>query len=373
MKNFNFSKSCFFILLFSVFILCAAMLKIAGSFFLPITVAVFIAFIFYPFVKFLNKIHIPWVLSVITVVLFAIAIFAVLGNIIGASLRTILNSYPKYEERLTELYMIFVDTFEIPFNHNDSLATNLWSISAIRNTVQTMAVSLSNFMIKSAKTIVTIGLLAVFLLLEMTSFHNKVNVAFSRNQMNNKIIMIVSNIMREVTRYISIKFSVSLFTGILVFLATYVIGMDFCIIWAFLAFILNFIPNFGSIISWILTLVFATLQFYPDWSSIIYVGIVVIAINMILGSIIEPRWEGSDLNISPFIILVGLSFWGWMWGFTGMILSVPIMVIIKIICENIEFLNPIAVLIGGNPKRAAETEKSPENSTENNGELSSEK
>ncbi len=73
---------------------------------------------------------------------------------------------------------------------------------------------------------------------------------------------------------------------------------------------------------------------------------------MVLGNIVEPRWAGSDLGISPFIILVGLSLWGWMWGFIGMILSVPLLVIIKIICENIEFLKPIAVLLGNGSDRS---------------------
>ena len=86
--------------------------------------------------------------------------------------------------------------------------------------------------------------------------------------------------------------------------------MDFPIIWGFLAFILNFIPNFGSIISWLVTTMFALLQFYPQWGYAIYVAAAVLATNMVLGNIVEPRWAGSDLGISPFIILVGLSLCG---------------------------------------------------------------
>ncbi|MBQ1591740.1 MAG: AI-2E family transporter, partial [Treponema sp.] len=86
----------------------------------------------------------------------------------------------------------------------------------------------------------------------------------------------------------------------------------------------------------------------PEWGLVLFIGIATVSINMILGNIIEPRWEGSDLGISPFIILVSLSFWGWMWGFLGMILAVPLMVIIKIVCENIELLQPFAVIIGTN-------------------------
>ena len=71
-----------------------------------------------------------------------------------------------------------------------------------------------------------------------------------------------------------------------------------------------------------------------------------VVINFTIGNILEPRIEGKHLGLSPFIILVSLSVWGYIWGFAGMIFAVPIMVIIKICCENIDYLNPIAVMLG---------------------------
>ena len=71
---------------------------------------------------------------------------------------------------------------------------------------------------------------------------------------------------------------------------------------------------------------------------------------MVLGNLIEPRIEGDNLGISPFVILVMLSLWGWMWGFVGLILAVPLTVIMKIICENVSLLHPIAILIGNKPQ-----------------------
>lgn len=69
-------------------------------------------------------------------------------------------------------------------------------------------------------------------------------------------------------------------------------------------------------------------------------------INLTLGNILEPKIEGDNLDLSPFVILVSLTFWGWMWGFIGMILAVPMMVILKILCENISYLNGFAILLG---------------------------
>ena len=109
---------------------------------------------------------------------------------------------------------------------------------------------------------------------------------------------------------------------------------------------MNFIPTFGSIISVISTTIFTLLQFYPQYGKVLIVFFGMIFINFTLGNIIEPRIEGKELGLSPFVILVSLSLWGFIWGFVGMILAVPITVIIKIVCENIEYLNPIATILG---------------------------
>ena len=166
-----------------------------------------------------------------------------------------------------------------------------------------------------------------------------------------RISAIIKDIVSQVTRYISIKFFISLLTGMCVYVGTMLISLDFPIIWGFIAFVLNFIPNFGSIISGVVTTLFALIQFWPRPMPVILVALLMLATNMILGNFIEPKIQGRNLGISPFIILVSLSVWGWLWGFLGMIVALPMMVILKIICENISYLYPISVMIGSKPPR----------------------
>lgn len=352
-KQTNYAHSIFLVVLLVGLFAFAAILKLTVSFCIPLTVAAMLSFVFYPVCNKLKKFHIPWALSIFLCIAVILIMFYFIGTLLISSIRTILSTYPNYEDRFTAIYKVFANTFRISFDEDLSLFNNLWNSLNVRTMVQNLAITFSSSLVSFSKTIFVVILFLVFLLFEFESLKTKISLAFSDEQTNQKIMTIARNTVTEVTHFLSIKFMVSLLTGLIVFLGTFAINMDFPIIWGFLAFILNFIPTFGSIISWSLTTLFAILQFYPAWGKIIFVAVLVLSVNMILGNIIEPRWEGTDLGISPLVILVSLSFWGWMWGFVGMVLAVPLMVIIKIICENIDILRPVAIIMG-TKKRTSE-------------------
>ena len=190
--------------------------------------------------------------------------------------------------------------------------------------------------------------------------NRKISYAFA-DRAKGKILRMIRRIILDIVHYISIKFFISLTTGILVFFVALIFGMDFAVLWAFLAFVLNFIPTFGSIFSCGLTTTFALLQFYPSYSKIVAILILMILINFMLGNIIEPRVQGKNLGLSPFVIIVSLSLWGYIWGMVGMIIAVPMTVIIKIISENISYLHPLAILLGNNPLQTKKEFKESEN------------
>jgi predicted PurR-regulated permease PerM len=205
--------------------------------------------------------------------------------------------------------------------------------------------------------------MTAFILLEMRLTKRKLHYAFKENR--EKVTRISNQIINQTMRYISIKFFISLSTGILCGLASLIIGLDFPIVWGFLAFIMNFIPIFGSIISVGLTTIFSLIQFYPNWGKTFFVLVFMTSVNMVLGNILEPRIEGKNLGISPVIILISLSLWGYIWGFTGMLIAVPLMVIIKIVCENIDYLKGLAILIGNDPRQNNQTQDQNKNKNQN--------
>ncbi|MCK4988527.1 MAG: AI-2E family transporter, partial [Desulfobacterales bacterium] len=116
--------------------------------------------------------------------------------------------------------------------------------------------------------------------------------------------------------------------------------------WGALAFFLNFIPTVGSIMASIPPILLALVQFYPSiWPGVITL-LSVVTIQMGMGNALAPKVMGDQLNLSPVVVLLSLLFWGWLWGIVGALISIPIAAAIKIVCENIETLHPISVMMG---------------------------
>ena len=346
----NTSNRIFYLVLFLAVVLAGFLCKTMSTVLIPVVLSFMLSFVFLPIIKKLNvKTGIPWVISsLIIVVLFFLAILG-LTSILVTSLTGIISEYPKYENRFMSIYQIVAQNLGIEIDSTKSLFQNLWTSLKVREYTQKLAVTLSSGVISFSKTIFLISIMTAFIMLEMRLTKRKMHYAFKNNRA--KITRISNQIINQTMRYISIKFFISLATGLLCGITSLIIGLDFPIVWGFLAFIMNFIPIFGSVISVGLTTIFSLVQFYPNWGKTVFVLIFMTSVNMILGNIIEPRIEGQNLGISPVIILISLSFWGYIWGFTGMLLAVPLMVIIKIVCENIEYLKGLAILIGNDPRQ----------------------
>ncbi|MDR0555233.1 MAG: AI-2E family transporter [Treponema sp.] len=345
------------------FISCVAggvVLKLTAPVIVPFTIALFLACAMYPLVSTLDKLRVPRSLSILLVVIVIGVGLCVFAAILFTSGRTILSRYPKYEGRLTEIYAWAAGFFELSYDERLTFFENLWGQLGVRSQVRNFAISFSNASIQFLKNAVMVVLFVVFFLLEAACFKEKVELAFAAKH-SGQIKHISADVARQITRYLTAKTLISLATGAVVALGLSLIGLEFAVVWGLVQFILNFIPSLGSIAAGVAASVFALLQFWPEPGPVILVVAVMIGANTIIGNVLDPKIIGDHVGISPLVVLVSLTIWGWVWGFAGMILAVPMMVIIKIICENFPFLEPISILLGSRKatlvKKLAEAEK----------------
>jgi predicted PurR-regulated permease PerM len=160
-----------------------------------------------------------------------------------------------------------------------------------------------------------------------------------------------SKITREVQSYLLYKTLVSLATGLSVGIWVGLLGLDFPALWGFVAFALNYIPNIGSILAAVPAVGLALLQLGPGRALVVALGYV--AINFWWGNLVEPALLGRRLQLSPLVVLVSLIFWGWVWGPIGMLLSVPLTMMLKIVLENSPGLRWLGALLAPKPPAPA--------------------
>jgi predicted PurR-regulated permease PerM len=184
----------------------------------------------------------------------------------------------------------------------------------------------------------------VFMLLEAAGFPRKLRAALANPLAN---LDRWAQIMTEVQRYLAIKTGISLVTGMIVGLGVWLIGVDFPMLWALTAFLLNYIPNVGSIIAAVPAVLVAGVQLGVGHA--LATAVVYVVANTVMGNVVEPQLMGRKLGLSPLVVFLSLVFWGWVWGPVGMLLSVPLTMIVKIMLEQSDDFRWVAVLLGGAP------------------------
>lgn len=188
----------------------------------------------------------------------------------------------------------------------------------------------------------------VFLFFEQVYFMKKARALFSNEAQHAQFLNVLDHINEAIRAYFKVKITVSLITAVASYLLMKAVGLDFAVFWAFIIFLLNFIPNIGSLVATLFPSAFALIQFESPFIPFLIILVGVGAIQVIVGNLIEPRMMGSSLNISALAVILSLSLWGTIWGITGMILCVPITVIMMIIFAQFPASRPVAIILSEN-------------------------
>jgi len=314
-------------------------LQMAKDLLVPFLFATFLALITARPMLWMQQKRVPAILAALIIVSLLMLILAVVGTIVGASIAEFTAALPGYQERLDTIVERVVGFIGKTFNGEEAF-------ESLGDMIDPgWAMGLAATLLNSLKDVLTnvflIVFTMIFILLEASTVETKFAAAFGRSTQSLKRPRVF---LANLGRYLGIKTIVSIVTGLAAGLLTWVVGVDFPLLWAMLAFLLNYVPTIGSIIAAVPAVLMALVQLGPGGATATAIGFV--AINMIFGNMIEPRLMGYGVGVSPLIVFIGLVFWGWVFGPVGMLLSVPLTMALKLALESDVRTRWIAIFIG---------------------------
>ena len=328
-------------------VVLVAGLRTAHAVILPFLFSLLIAMASYPLLSFLRRHKVPTGLAVALTLITVLVAVSAIGLLLGSSVRDFTVQAPAYKGHLDDLVGQALARLEslgvtVPESWSPSFLDPGQALDLASTLLRGVSAALSNLVL----VFLTIG----FILAEAAGLPQKLSAAFGGSLDFDEL----EHCRRQVQSYLVIKTLTSLVTGSIIAIVLALMGVDFPLLWGALAFLLNFIPTIGSIIAALPPILLSLVQLGP-WHAL---GVIILflAVNMIIGNVVEPTLTGRQLGLSPLVIFTSLLFWGWVWGPVGMILSVPLTMIIKIILEHTHDLRWVATLLDASHRPAVATD-----------------
>ena len=333
----NSKKIYIFLIVLTTIVVCIY----AQSIILPFVLAILFWFLIRVIKKGLLKVkfikRLPHWLLTVSSTLVLIGFLVLIVSMISNNISHLSKTLPVYEENVNKITRLINEEFNIDLvSLLGDFAKNIKFGSILSSLFSTLTGLFGNAF--------TVLIYLLFLLLEEPIFPQKLQAMYPDEKRHKQVTQLVNKIDQSIGNYVALKTLTSLMTGFLSYFALLFIGIDAPLFWAFMIFILNFIPTIGSLIATVFPALFAVLQFGELTPGLLVLAIVG-AIQVIIGNGVEPRLMGNSLNISPLVVLLTLATWGVIWGISGMLLSVPITVIMIIIMSEFPGTRPIAILL----------------------------
>jgi predicted PurR-regulated permease PerM len=331
-------------IVFAGFVIIVAGMKAAASIVVPLLCALFLMVLSLPVLHWLQRRKVPDGLALLLVIGGIVMTVVLVLLALGSSFAGFQDDCAGYGERLQQVYgeaKEWLGGYVDVTDKLDSAIDPQVLMSYVGNAVGQLGGLMSNAFV--------ILLLVAFLLAEANSFGKKLE-AGSKDPAATRARL--EEIGRGVTKYFSIKTAVSGLTGVLVGIVLAIAGVDYPVLWGFLAFLLNFVPSIGSILAAIPPVLLAIVQPELGAGTAVVVAVFLLAINLVVGTVLEPRFMGRGLDLSSLVVFLSLLFWGWVLGPVGMLLSVPLTATVKIILEAFVEGRPIARLLGSHVEPA---------------------
>lgn len=331
-------KAMRFLVMAASFVIVVAGMRAAQSIIVPFLLSIFIAVISGPLLFWLRRKGLPMGISLLLVVVCVLGIGLLIGILVGTSLNDFSQSLPMYQARLQEkTSALFGLLGKLGITFSDKLLFEYVDPGAAMRLASKVLAGLGNILSNSFLILLTV----IFILLEAATFPAKLHSSFDSSRIS---MTSLDNFITSINRYMVIKTWVSLGTGLLVAIWLAILGVDYPLLWGLLAFLFNYVPNIGSIMAAVPAVLLAFIQLGTITALLTAAGYV--ALNVVIGNVIEPRFMGRGLGLSTLIVFLSLVFWGWILGPLGMVLSIPLTMTLKIALSSTKETMWISTLLG---------------------------
>lgn len=277
-----------------------------------------------------------WLASVAALVLITTGLL-LLTSILLAQINTVLVTTLSYAERAPSAV---ASLFGWLGADSELAILNALQSIELSSPLRTAAGQAGNLMQATVLVILFVG----FLFAERLWFGTKLHNFIGDRQQADRVGKIIASIIHRVNYYLLVKTIISAITGVMVYVLAKLFGLELATALGVITFVLNFIPNVGSIVATGLVALVAHVQL-GDATTTGLIFVIAGVIQFTNGNIIDPMLMGRALRLSSFGIIISLAFWGAVWGIPGMFLSVPIMVMMMVVCSHVPPLRPIAILL----------------------------
>jgi predicted PurR-regulated permease PerM len=320
-------------------VVIVAGMKAAAQVLVPILTALFLTLILAPIVMWLVRHRVPKVAAVVLVAVGTLIAGVGMGAVLGDSLVGFSQRLPVYADSVEQLQHRFFAWLERRGVSADFRGSAIDSMIAPERLLRILTGLLHSLQAMVANGVVVL-LLVIFGLLEVGRRRALVERAFGPDSTYRATR---ERFLEEVIEYVKVKAAMSLGTGLCVMLALLLFGIDYAVLWGVLAFLLNFVPNIGSLMAAVPPISLALLQY--GLGRAVVVLVVIVAINVGFSNLLEPRLMGRSFGISPWVVFAAFLLWSWVLGPVGMVLAVPLTVALRLALESGERTRWVAVLM----------------------------
>lgn len=335
-------------LVFGILVMTVAVLVQGRSVLIPIAIAVIFWYLQASLAKTLSGIRIGgrllpgWLCLTIAVLIVIVgAVLAI--ELVGTSVAELKKSAPTYEANLKRA----LGTLSAKVGYEIAPALS----KAVSNIGMTdLIIRLAGTVAGFAMNVLVVTVYVIFLMVEAQSFDAKLNRIYPDEKRRGEVSRLLGLIQTQIRRYIGVQFAMGLLAAVITWVTLRLVGVDFAVLWAFIIFLLSFIPTIGTMLGIVFPAAMTLVQFGALKEFLIVVGVLGAA-QLAINNWLQPQLASKSLNLSPFAIIVGLSIAGAIWGVVGALICVPIMVIAGIIMSHFPKSLPIAIAMSsdGNP------------------------